>query len=180
GAGRPDRGGLDRRRQLVARVPGRDLSDHQADPARSHKPVDHLGLRRVHSAVPPDRAGEAARRQLPDGDLPLRRGLLEDRLRTRRGDLDRDARHRRDPERVRRTQDGEARRGDVKRARLLRRAGWNVLGLAVAVVLIFPVYWMVTTAFKPDAGIIAAKPDWLTVHPTTAPFSAAMAEPYFC
>ena len=38
---------------------------------------------------------------------------------------------------------------------------------------------MVTTAFKPDAGIIAAKPEWFPVHPTTAHFSAAMAEPYF-
>jgi N,N'-diacetylchitobiose transport system permease protein len=46
-------------------------------------------------------------------------------------------------------------------------------------VLVFPVYWMVTTAFKRDSDIIAAKPTWLPLHPTTAHFSNAMDQPYF-
>jgi N,N'-diacetylchitobiose transport system permease protein len=36
-----------------------------------------------------------------------------------------------------------------RRHRKLRRAGVNALGLAVFFVMVFPVYWMVNTAFKP-------------------------------
>jgi N,N'-diacetylchitobiose transport system permease protein len=67
----------------------------------------------------------------------------------------------------------------VRRSRRVRRTGWNVLGLAVFVVLVFPVYWMVTTAFKSDSEIIAAKPTWVPLHPTTAHFGNAMDQPYF-
>jgi N,N'-diacetylchitobiose transport system permease protein len=57
--------------------------------------------------------------------------------------------------------------------------GWNALGLAVSAVMVFPVYWMVSTAFKPDSGIIAETPQWLPLHPTLEHFRAAMAQPYF-
>jgi N,N'-diacetylchitobiose transport system permease protein len=60
-----------------------------------------------------------------------------------------------------------------------RQAGWNVLGLAVCLVLVFPVYWMVSTAFKPDEGIIALKPQWIPLHPTLDHFTTAMDQPYF-
>ena len=60
-----------------------------------------------------------------------------------------------------------------------RQAGWNALGLAVSLVLVFPVYWMVSTAFKPDDGIIALKPQWFPLHPTLDHFTAAMKQPYF-
>ena len=33
--------------------------------------------------------------------------------------------------------------------RRLHKLGWNVLGVIVLVVMVFPVYWMVATAFKP-------------------------------
>ncbi len=59
------------------------------------------------------------------------------------------------------------------------QAGWNALGLAVSVVMIFPVYWMVSTAFKPDSGIIAETPQWIPLHPTLDHFRSAMAQPYF-
>jgi N,N'-diacetylchitobiose transport system permease protein len=59
------------------------------------------------------------------------------------------------------------------------QAGWNALGLAVSAVMAFPVYWMVSTAFKPDAGIIAEKPQWIPLHPTLDHFRNAMAQPYF-
>ena len=32
--------------------------------------------------------------------------------------------------------------------RLPRKLGWNVLGIAVFVVMAFPVFWMISTAFK--------------------------------
>jgi N,N'-diacetylchitobiose transport system permease protein len=59
------------------------------------------------------------------------------------------------------------------------RVGWNALGLIVFAVLVFPVYWMVTTAFKQDADIVGAKPTWAPLHPTTAHFADATRRPYF-
>ena len=37
------------------------------------------------------------------------------------------------------------------RSKRARQWGWDLVGLAVCLVMVFPVYWMVTTAFKPDA-----------------------------
>ena len=37
---------------------------------------------------------------------------------------------------------------------------WDLLGIAIFLVLVFPVYWMISTAFKPDSGIISVKPTW--------------------
>lgn len=38
------------------------------------------------------------------------------------------------------------------------RAGWNVLGLVVFVLCVFPVYWMLNTAFKPAKDAIDPNP----------------------
>jgi len=65
------------------------------------------------------------------------------------------------------------------RRRRLRRAAWNVLGLAVFVVLVFPVFWMISTALKPDREINAFSPTWLPTHPTLQHFRDAMDRPYF-
>ena len=46
-----------------------------------------------------------------------------------------------------------------QRRRRLRRIAWNVVGLAVFVVLVFPVFWMISTAFKPDTEINALHAD---------------------
>ena len=59
------------------------------------------------------------------------------------------------------------------------RLGWNVLGIAVCIVMVFPVYWMVSTAFKPDSGIISLKPEWIPLHPTLDHFTSALNQPYF-
>jgi N,N'-diacetylchitobiose transport system permease protein len=61
----------------------------------------------------------------------------------------------------------------------VKRAGWDVLGLAVFVVMVFPVFWMISTAFKPDDDIISLTPTWLPLHPTLAHFTAALHKPYF-
>jgi N,N'-diacetylchitobiose transport system permease protein len=66
-----------------------------------------------------------------------------------------------------------------KSRRRYGQAGWNALGLAVSAVMVFPVYWMVSTAFKPDSGIIAETPQWIPLHPTLTHFRSAMAQPYF-
>ena len=66
-----------------------------------------------------------------------------------------------------------------RRRRLLKRGAWDLLGIALFVVLVFPVYWMVSTAFKPDEDIIAAEPTWLPLSPTLQHFRDAMNRPYF-
>ena len=71
---------------------------------------------------------------------------------------------------------GTARRG---RRRLLRRGAWDLLGLALFVVLVFPVFWMISTAFKPDDEINSAEPTWFSLSPTLQHFRDAMERPYF-
>ena len=60
-----------------------------------------------------------------------------------------------------------------------RGTGWNVVGLLVLVVLVFPVYWMISTAFKPDDEINGLTPTWFPLHPTLQHFRDAMNRPYF-
>ncbi len=59
------------------------------------------------------------------------------------------------------------------------RFAWNVVGLVVFAVMVFPVYWMVTTAFKRDTEITSLKPTWAPLHPTTAHFGNATHQPFF-
>ena len=59
------------------------------------------------------------------------------------------------------------------------RVGWNVLGIAVFLVMIFPVYWMVSTAFKPGSQIDSYTPTWIPLHPTLLHFHDALHTPYF-
>ena len=59
------------------------------------------------------------------------------------------------------------------------RAGWNTLGILVFVVSVFPVFWMISTAFKSDDQINALTPTWLPTHPTLQHFRDALAKPYF-
>ena len=50
----------------------------------------------------------------------------------------------------------------AERRRRLRRIAWNVVGLAVFVVMVFPVFWMISTAFKPDTEINSFTPTWFS------------------
>ena len=45
--------------------------------------------------------------------------------------------------------------------------------------MIFPVYWMVATAFKPTDDINRLNPTWFPVHPTLDHFRDAINRPYF-
>jgi len=63
--------------------------------------------------------------------------------------------------------------------RRLRQAGWNAVGLAVFVVMVFPVFWMISTAFKSNEQIIALKPVWFPLHPTLQHFADAIHKPFF-
>jgi N,N'-diacetylchitobiose transport system permease protein len=63
--------------------------------------------------------------------------------------------------------------------RLLSKVGWNSLGLAVFVVMIFPVYWMVSTAFKTGPDIFSYSPKWLPIPATLANFGDAIHRQFF-
>jgi N,N'-diacetylchitobiose transport system permease protein len=64
-------------------------------------------------------------------------------------------------------------------SRQLSKIGWNALGLGVFVVMIFPVYWMVSTAFKTGPNIFSYSPKWLPIPATVANFGDAIHREYF-
>jgi len=66
-----------------------------------------------------------------------------------------------------------------ERRRRIRRASWNVVGLAVFMVLVFPVFWMISTAFKPDTEINSFTPTWFSADPTLQHFRDAIDRPFF-
>ncbi|HEY2373058.1 MAG TPA: carbohydrate ABC transporter permease [Gaiellaceae bacterium] len=63
--------------------------------------------------------------------------------------------------------------------RAVRQLGWNTVGIALFIVMVFPVYWMVSTAFKTDDQINGLTPTWLPLHPTLKHFSDAIHTPFF-
>ncbi len=63
--------------------------------------------------------------------------------------------------------------------RSARRAGWNVVGVVLFAIMAFPVFWMVSTSFKPDEEINSITPTWFSAHPTLQHFRDALARPYF-
>ena len=60
------------------------------------------------------------------------------------------------------------------RRRRLRRTLWNVVGLAVCLLMVFPVFWMVSTAFKPDTEVNGRTPTWFSSSPTLDHFRDAV------
>ena len=63
--------------------------------------------------------------------------------------------------------------------RRTRQLGWDAVGIAVFVVMVFPVFWMITTAFKPNQQIVSLTPTWLPIPATLSHFRDAMDLPYF-
>jgi len=60
-----------------------------------------------------------------------------------------------------------------RRRRRVGKTGWNLVGIAVLVVMVFPVYWMIATAFKSDSEITSGS--WAPLHPTIQHFRDAIA-----
>jgi N,N'-diacetylchitobiose transport system permease protein len=56
---------------------------------------------------------------------------------------------------------------------------WNTVGVLLFVVMVFPVFWMISTAFKPDGEINSLTPTWFSLHPTIRHFRDAIDRPYF-
>jgi N,N'-diacetylchitobiose transport system permease protein len=65
------------------------------------------------------------------------------------------------------------------RSKIARRVAINVTGALVFLVMIFPVYWMVTTAFKRGGDILSLEPEWWPHDPTLANFTDAIHRPHF-
>jgi N,N'-diacetylchitobiose transport system permease protein len=66
-----------------------------------------------------------------------------------------------------------------EKRRRARRVVWNAVGLAVFVVIVFPVFWMVSTAFKPEDEINSLTPTWFSTEPTLQHFRDAFDRPFF-
>jgi N,N'-diacetylchitobiose transport system permease protein len=67
----------------------------------------------------------------------------------------------------------------IGRRRRMHKLGWNLLGLLVLAVMVFPVYWMVATAFKPGQQILSYTPQWIPTSPTLSNFRDAIDQPFF-
>jgi N,N'-diacetylchitobiose transport system permease protein len=63
--------------------------------------------------------------------------------------------------------------------RLSHKLGWDVVGLLVFASLVFPVFWMVSTAFKTDDQVNSYDPVWVPAHPTLAHFRTALHRAHF-
>jgi N,N'-diacetylchitobiose transport system permease protein len=67
----------------------------------------------------------------------------------------------------------------MRRTKRTHQLAWDALGIAIFVVIIFPVFWMISTAFKPDDEVNSLTPTWFSTHPTLQHFRDAMNMPFF-
>jgi N,N'-diacetylchitobiose transport system permease protein len=73
-----------------------------------------------------------------------------------------------------------ARPAPVKRRRRRERHGWaNTIAVIFSIVWIFPVYWMVNTAFKPQPEVMTSTPHFLPLNPTLDNFIVAITQTSF-
>jgi len=63
--------------------------------------------------------------------------------------------------------------------RTVHKLGWNAVGIVAFVVMVFPVFWMISTAFKSDEQINSVTPTWFPTHATLQHFRNALDRPYF-
>jgi N,N'-diacetylchitobiose transport system permease protein len=64
-------------------------------------------------------------------------------------------------------------------ARRVKRVWVNVVGLLVAVIALFPVYWMVLTSFRRNSEILTLTPSFLPTNATLANYRAVFERDYF-
>jgi N,N'-diacetylchitobiose transport system permease protein len=63
--------------------------------------------------------------------------------------------------------------------RVARKSAWNLLAVALFALMVFPVFWMVSTSFKADEQINSLNPTWFSAHPTLRHFADAIHTPFF-
>ena len=61
----------------------------------------------------------------------------------------------------------------------VRQLLYDAIGIAVAIVMLFPIYWMVATAFKPGQDILRLEPKWFPNPVTLQNFQDAISRPFF-
>ncbi|HEY5225142.1 MAG TPA: carbohydrate ABC transporter permease [Microbacteriaceae bacterium] len=66
-----------------------------------------------------------------------------------------------------------------KRRRRRHRVGANIIAIAFSVIWIFPVYWMINTAFKPRSGVMTPTPQFIPFNPTLNNFIEAITQTTF-
>ena len=66
------------------------------------------------------------------------------------------------------------RRAGIAGRRRLRRATLNTVAVLVALTALFPILWMVSTAFKPPTEIFSLTPHPLPAHPTLGNFRSVL------
>jgi N,N'-diacetylchitobiose transport system permease protein len=64
--------------------------------------------------------------------------------------------------------------GRARTTRRIRWAGLNAFGLVIALLTLFPLFWMISTAFKPSHEIYSLTPSLLPAHPTLGNFRAVV------
>jgi N,N'-diacetylchitobiose transport system permease protein len=72
---------------------------------------------------------------------------------------------------------GAARAAGAGRARTARRVRWaslNAFGLVIALLTLFPLFWMISTAFKPSQEIYSLTPNLVPAHPTLGNFRSVV------
>ena len=60
----------------------------------------------------------------------------------------------------------------ARAAKRTRAIGVNLLGLLIALATLFPLFWMISTAFKPSHEIYSLTPNLIPAHPTLGNFRA--------
>ena len=72
-----------------------------------------------------------------------------------------------------------ARRRPPRMRKRLAKSWWNLLGIVVALIMVFPVYWMVASSFKTGINLRRVTPQWFPSPFTTDSYSRALAQPRF-
>jgi N,N'-diacetylchitobiose transport system permease protein len=62
---------------------------------------------------------------------------------------------------------------------IISRTFFDTVGVLILVVMLFPIYWMVSTAFKPGKQILSLTPVWFPSPVTFDNFRTAINVPYF-
>lgn len=63
--------------------------------------------------------------------------------------------------------------------RVAQRTFFDSVAVLILAVMLFPIYWMVSTALKPGKEILSLTPVWFPSHVTFDNFRDAMSQPFF-
>jgi multiple sugar transport system permease protein/N,N'-diacetylchitobiose transport system permease protein len=70
-------------------------------------------------------------------------------------------------------------RDRIKRRRRRATMGWNVLGLCIAAVMAFPIYWLMLTSIEPTRFVLSATPNLLPKAFSLASYKEIFDDPSF-